>query len=354
MEKLLYFPFNNRRDLETDMLPKTDVKTILIIRNNKRIGNVLFLIPFVRQMKLEYPQAEITLMLNQRWQGSLFNHMGLKHICYSEFSLKKLGSSVRLIRQLNKHVFDLIVLPTSSVGDSLIAATLRGKNKISPYSKNRTTVFSHNIVCQKPHKHSALNPLELLDNISGGLKHRYSHHLCFSLQELKQAHHKASQLRSDSKSLTIAYFRGARGKKLLPDQQWKSILTQFDESADQDIHWVEILSPDVPTALDAQSSTFFSRDIRHLGAVLRYFDGFICCDTGPLHLADAAGAKCIGLYTDTNPDIFGVIGNNCTNVSNINQLDTTKLLSTLDNKNSVKDIYQGNSFNQQPISQTAS
>jgi ADP-heptose:LPS heptosyltransferase len=55
--------------------------------------------------------------------------------------------------------------------------------------------------------------------------------------------------------------------------------------------------------------------------VLKHLDTFICCDTGPLNLADAARSSCIGLYSHTNSNSFGVIGENTINVADIENLD---------------------------------
>lgn len=59
-------------------------------------------------------------------------------------------------------------------------------------------------------------------------------------------------------------------------------------------------------------------------------DGFICCDTGPLHLADAAGANCIGLYTHTSIERYGLLGSNTVNVDGLDNLDAAQILKSLE------------------------
>lgn len=83
LEELLYRIIKNDSELETQLIPNDQVKRILIMRNNKRIGNVLFIITFVRQARLVYPNAKIDLMLVMPWQGQFFNGLGIDNIYYS-------------------------------------------------------------------------------------------------------------------------------------------------------------------------------------------------------------------------------------------------------------------------------
>jgi hypothetical protein len=130
----------------------------------------------------------------------------------------------------------------------------------------------------------------------------------------------ADGLKSSS-PLCIAYFRGARGNKVIEDSTWLRIRQDFDAARPHAIKWVEILSPDIRSSLIPGTATFESADLRHLAAVLKHVDAFICADTGPLHLADAAGAACIGLFTTTNIEHYGCLNDrsmNSTDVANFN------------------------------------
>jgi ADP-heptose:LPS heptosyltransferase len=129
--------------------------------------------------------------------------------------------------------------------------------------------------------------------------------------------------------LCIAYFRGARGDKRLSDATWLSILNKFESDSNYNIQWIEILSPDIVVPLKDGILTFSSNDMRHLASCLKNMDAFICCDTGPLHLADAAGVNCIGLFNKTNPIVFGVLGNNSINVEDIVNFDAREILSDI-------------------------
>ncbi|MGF1903589.1 glycosyltransferase family 9 protein, partial [Aliivibrio salmonicida] len=99
-------------------------------RNNKRIGNMYFLIPFIKLMRANYPDAHITLMLSEPWQRDVFSNMGIDDFVFSYFSTKGLCSFVRSMRMLRKETYDLAVLPYSSVEDTMICSMLGLLQKI--------------------------------------------------------------------------------------------------------------------------------------------------------------------------------------------------------------------------------
>ena len=53
-EGMLYRLIKNDSKLEAELKPNGQVKRVLVMRNNKRIGNILFLITFVCQVRLAY------------------------------------------------------------------------------------------------------------------------------------------------------------------------------------------------------------------------------------------------------------------------------------------------------------
>ncbi|ACH67154.1 glycosyl transferase, family 9 [Aliivibrio fischeri MJ11] len=328
LEPVLYAVLRNNRHRESNLLKKDMVKSILIIRNNKRIGNMYFLIPFVKQVRASYPDAHITLMLNQPWQRDVFSNMGIDKIVFSYFSMRKFYSFVHSMRMLRKKTYDLVVLPYSSVEDTMICSMLSAKNKVAGFNSRRNAVFTHTFKKDDERMHAALSCLYLLPFIGGKLNLPICHHLELTQQELKEGVAAKQNIYQGNK-LCIAYFRGARGDKRLPDGEWLRIINKFENSLRGSIQWVEILSPDIAIPLKAGTLTFSTNDMRHLASVLKSMDCFICCDTGPLHLADAAGVNCIGLFNKTNPIVFGVLGNNSINVEDIVNFDVRGILSDI-------------------------
>ncbi len=328
LEKVLYRLVNNDTCNQRELLPAESVKSIIILRNNRRIGNMFFLIPYVKLTRKLYPQSRITLMLNEPWQASFFEGLEVDEFIFSHFSMKGGLASLKLLKQLKSTHYDLALVPCSSIEDILFTAALNAKNKIGRFNAKRNLPLTHSFEKTDQEKHSALNNLFMFNSLGHEFSRSdVSHLLEFSTQELEFGAQKRKELIPDGK--VIAYFRGARGNKLLDEQTWTSILQKFDEVGDESIQWLEILSPDISGPLALANQTYQNRNMRELAAVLRSVDAFICCDTGPLHLADAAGAKCIGLYNKTNPEVYGVIGDNCVNITDIDNFDAKDVLKQI-------------------------
>ena len=332
LEPILYRVLRNNKSRDSGLLQKEMVKNILIIRNNKRIGNMYFLIPFIRQIRINYPDAHITLLLNQPWQRDVFLNMGVDDFAFSYFSTKGLYSFFCSMRILRKKTYDLAILPYSSVEDTMICSILAAKNKVAPFHSRRNTIFTHTFKKNDELTHAALSCLYLIPLIGGELNQPICHHLELDKHELCEGV-LAKTLTYQGDKLCIAYFRGARGEKRLSDTTWLSLLNKFENESNHSIQWVEVLSPDIITPLKGGSLTFRTNNMRHLASYLKNMNAFICCDTGPLHLADAAGVNCIGLFNKTNPAVFGVLGHNSLNVENIFELDVNEIINKMDRNN---------------------
>ncbi len=324
LESILYKIINNRKYCQQKLLKKEEVKKIIIIRNNKRIGNMYFLIPFVKKTRELYPGAHITLMLNQPWQGDVFKNMGIDEICFSTFSFTNCFNLLSMLMRLRKEVYDLILMPNSSASDTCVCAFLSAKNKVSHFDLRRNIALTHCYQKEDAFHHMALSSLFLLNKITDCEMTSWDHFLNFSPKEInfgKNAYEKMV-LEKNTKvtCFSIAYFRGARGDKLLSEAVWNKLLDDIETQFVAPIRWIEILSPDITTPLKANHEQFQSADMRHLGSFLKNVNAFICCDTGPLHLADAAGVNCIGLLNRTEPSIFGVLGTNSINIQGMDTL----------------------------------
>lgn len=329
LESLLYQLVNNKKNYQSELLPAEQVRSIIIVRNNRRIGNMFFLIPFVKLTRKLYPNSQITLMLNEPWQASFFDGLGVDQFLFSHFSLKSGFDAFKLIKEQKKVAYDLALVPCSSIEDVLFVSVLNAKNKVGRFNPKRALPFTHTFEKNDNERHSALNNLFIFNQLGHSFSRSdINHKLEFSTEELEFAQQKRAELATEQTKV-IAYFRGARGNKLLDETTWTNILNRFAQATDQKITWIEIISPDISAPLTMADNTYQNKNMRQLAAVLKEMDAFICCDTGPLHLADAAGAKCIGLYNKTNPEVYGVIGDNCVNVTDIEQFDAQQIFQQI-------------------------
>lgn len=315
----LFRVLGKSRHLLARLLTPTEVKRILVVRNNKRIGNMYFMLPFMRELKRAYPDAQIDLMLLTTEQGRVFDNIGLNQIVVSHFSFDTTLDFLKTVFKLRRTVYDLLIMPHSSASDTAICALLNARNKVSFDGPRNQYVFPQSFDLRHHNPHAALSALALLEAL-GHSAQGHDHTMVFSAAEEAGGKAVADGLKADS-PLCIAYFRGARGNKVIEDSTWLRILKDFDSARPGAIKWVEILSPDIRSSLIPGTATFESADLRHLAAVLKHVDAFICADTGPLHLADAGGAACIGLFTTTNIEHYGCLNDHSINIIDVSRFD---------------------------------
>jgi ADP-heptose:LPS heptosyltransferase len=324
----LYGLLGHDRFLSDERLEPDQIRRILVLRNNKRIGNMYFLLPFLHALRQTYPAAVIDLMVISESHAKIFEGLGLGRIWVSNFSFASLPSFARTMLQCRSDPYDLLLMPHPSSTDTIIGGLIHARNKVSFWRTNTIEVYPHSIHAQDANVHAAFTPLALLSQSDVSAPSGADHRMALSAQEQAKARALVAQFKARN-HICIAYFRGARGKKIIPDSEWLSIRQRFDATLPNSITWIEILSPDIQQALVPDTPTWQSADLRELGAFLAACDLFICADTGPLHLADAANARCVGLFTATSPEHYGCMGPSCVNVTDIKHLDAQAILSTI-------------------------
>lgn len=322
-----YSVIGRDRFLLRERMKPDAVKRILIIRNNKRIGNMYFLLPFLNAVRQVYPRAQIDLMVIAPSQARVFEGMPITRIWISHFSF---DSPIRFLKAMlacRKEPYDLLLMPHPSSTDIIIGGFIHAKNKVSFADPKTSKVYPHSLTTKNPSPHAALTPLALVEPAARD-DLIINHRMTITPEEAQKAQNSVGQLKAGA-SVCIAYFRGARGNKIVADKDWHAIREKFDAAAAGAIAWIEILSPDVTAPLTPQTQTWQSADFRELGAFLSACDLFICGDTGPLHLADAAGARCVGLFTATSPEHYGCLGKTSWNITDPSKLDAANILSHL-------------------------
>lgn len=323
----LYGLIGRDKFLCDERLTPEQIKRVLVVRNNKRIGNMYFLLPFLNAVRQRYPNAEIDLMVIAPSQAKVFEGMSLSKVWVSQFAFSTGWRILKTLIACRKQPYDLLLMPHPSSTDIIIGGFIHARNKVSFADPKISKVYRHAISVEDASPHAALTPLALLYP-SNNQPLTVNHLMTFTPDEMRYAQQQVLQLRANRK-VCIAYFRGARGNKIIADQQWLSIRAAFDAASPEPIAWVEILSPDITTALMAGTAIWQSADFRELGVFLAQCDLFICGDTGPLHLADAAGARCVGLFTATSPEHYGCMGQDCFNITDIDSLNAQHILASI-------------------------
>ena len=120
LHKLLskLFPFNqNSEPIKLD-----EIKKILVVRINYRIGNILFATPLLNALEKQFPNAQIDMMVGAPFMRSLLESMPQINKVYA-FPRKLLKQPLKVLalkKELKENSYDLLVTPNlNSTSDTL-------------------------------------------------------------------------------------------------------------------------------------------------------------------------------------------------------------------------------------------
>ncbi len=294
----------------TRRIPKEEIKRILVIRINYRIGNMLFTTPMIQQLQREFPQAKIDVLVGAPFTKVLFKGFENVENIY-DFPRDLLKNPVTLfsyVSKLRSNTYDAVInINNGSTSDRLATMLARARYKISFCNPDAFIPANRCVVREDTQQiHEALKPLELVKIF--GCKPDYSLTLSVALSSQEKAWGKreVAHLVGQENKKTIGIFRNARYDKKLPDSFWKELVAQLQKRM-ENVVFIDILSPDIPQRLQEDMLEYSQKDLRKLAAFMASLDAFVCGDTGPMHLASASGVPTIALFQITAPAMYGTL-----------------------------------------------
>ncbi len=297
--------------LSNEIIDSFEIKSILVIRINYRIGNMLFTTPLIQQLQTNFPNAKIDVLIGAPFTKNLFT--GFKNVeniyDFPRALLKHPVALFKYVRQLRAKKYDVVLnLNGNSSSDRL--ATLLAKSTYKVAFCNDTTFTPVNRCVKREDlevNHEALKPLELMKIFDISPDYNLKLSIALSEKELERGREELFKLLGKkSNGKVFAIFRNARFDKLIDDEYWQE-LVQTLQKIDKRIIFIDILSPDVPVKLSNEVVAYSQKDLRKLAAFMANLDAFICGDTGPMHLASASGVPTIALFKTTAPTLYGTL-----------------------------------------------
>ena len=292
-----------------------DVKRVLIIRPNHRLGNVLLITPLVQEVLTIFPEAEIDLFTKGGIAPTVFkNYPPVKRIIQlPRKPFKELFRYMRGWNDLLHKRYDLVINAVSNSSSGKLALKLA--NAAVKLPGELLEAIKH----QYPqHRHIALYPVYSLRSDMAKLGKSVdwgpTPYLDLKLSD-DELRHGREVLRSVTKDdrPTIALYTYATGDKCLPPSWWEPFYRQLvREFAQYNI--IEVLPVENVSQISFRAPSYYSKDIREIGSVIANTIIFIGADSGIMHLASASRVPTIGLFGVTdiehykpyNPGSMGV------------------------------------------------
>ena len=293
------------------------IRQVLVVRMNGRMGNTLFMTPLLAGIHEVLPHANIDVLVRYPDAADVLRGLpGLRSV----MTLPHAGwwdarTLLRTIRTCRANGYDLVIDPVpNSTGGRMAMWLSRARWRLGFGDTDQWLRLDVAAEVPPGVRHEALRPLELLQQafgytvIPGQARLRIAN----------DAAELAAGARLFERRLDVAYpppragrpvigfFASARGQKDLGPQWWHDFWQAYLRLR-PDALPIEVLPTATHPAVKASFASVHCRSPRMLAATIAHADGFFSADTGPMHLASAAGVPTIAFFDQTNPAAFGPI-----------------------------------------------
>ncbi|CAH8285786.1 ADP-heptose:LPS heptosyltransferase [Mariniflexile fucanivorans] len=289
---------------------KIDIKKVLIIRPNHRLGNQLLLTPLVQEVIDTFPNCEIDLFVKGGVAFPVFeNYKQVKKIIQlpkKPFSnlFKYAGGWI----SIKSKSYDLVINgdKNSSSGRLLTQisnATFKVFGDVNEDIKKQYADYKH--ISKSPiyNLRHYLTKLGLPENLGAVPV------LDIKLSDSELAKGKAildAIIKNDKK--TICIYTNATGNKCYSETWWETFYARLlKEYPEYNI--IEMLPIENISKINFKAPHFYSKDIREMGAIIKNTAIFIAADNGVMHLASASLTPTVGFFSVTQPQKYAPYGN---------------------------------------------
>jgi len=282
-----------------------EVKRILISRPNDRLGNLLLITPLLQEVIAAFPDCKIDLFVRGGVATTLFkNYTNVDRIIQlPKKPFKNLLKYIGGWLALKKKRYDIVinVVKYSSSG-RLSSQFATSKYKFFG-SEDEEMRSEHS-----DYQHIAKNAVYSFRNYLSRLRLKKSSRpapfldLRLTQDEIAEGGHLLQELVKNDKK-TICIFTYATGRKRYSEEWWLAFYERLlNEYPGYNI--VEVLPIENVSQIGFKAPSFYSKNVRELGAFIANTQIFIGADSGVMHLASAVNTPTVGLFSVSNPKVY--------------------------------------------------
>jgi heptosyltransferase-3 len=298
---------------EPGALPERGIYRVLVCRPNHRLGNAVLVSPLIAEIERLYPGAEIDIVTGGEAASALFaNHFSVRQVvCLPRRIARHLLAAVLQLVALRRTTYDLAI--DASIGSQsgrLLLGAMKARYKVGYSAAHQAGMPRHHaqrsvFLLRQAHACPDDAPYPALDMRVSSLEWRRGR------QTVRQILGEEAGGRSRT---IVGVFANATGAKCYGEGWWTECLEGLQRLR-PDLLFVDVLAEHGRSQLGGHYPSFYSRDIRKMGAVIASLDAFISADCGVMHLAAASGTPTFGLFAVTDPDKYAPYGNGSTAIA---------------------------------------
>lgn len=287
----------------------------IVVFNVNWLGDVLFSTATIRNIRRNYPDSYLACIIPSRCYLVLKDNPYLDEIIvYDEKDRhRSLISKIAFIRLLRFKRFNTAILLHGSLTRALICKLAGIKERIGYNTKKRGFLLTKKIkspVCDSLHRIDYY--LNIVEKAGFRIEDRYLDFIIRDEDEnFVNEFFKKHEIAKDN--LVVGFNAGGNWlPKRWPKGHWLKLANLLTcelpakvivTGSQQDIGLIQEITTSMITKPIIACGLF---NLKQLGALFKRLDLFISADTGPLHIANAVGAKrIIALFGPTDPLITG-------------------------------------------------
>ncbi len=305
----------------------TQVKKVLVTRPNHRLGNNLLLTPLISEISEIFPNAEI----------HIFTKGGLAEVVFENY--KNVKRLIELPKKPFKNLIEYfscwfsILSQKYDISINANRVSFSGKLAIKFSRSNYKfyNILNENLEYIDDYSHNAKNPaynlrLQVKNKIDRSKITIPKLDIKLRDYEIKNGEKLLKSMFRNQKP-TISIFTFATGDKCYSKDWWKELYSKI-KNFENDFNILEILPAENVSQIDFAAKSYYSRDIREIASVMSNVKIFIGADSGMMHLAHASNVSTIGLFKVTEPEFYGVYGDNNISVDT-NTINSDNIISII-------------------------
>lgn len=291
---------------QTVPIYKSTIKRVLISRPNHRLGNQLLITPLVQEIVNTFPSCKIDLFVKGNVASIIFeNYDNIDRIIklprkHFKQLIKYIGGWLKLKQRHYDLVVNVVGFSSSGrLSTRFSRATYKFYGDDKP--ELQATYADYQQIAKRPVYNFRHYLSEL--GIPEGAKPMPLMSLHLSESELAKGNLLLEKLVPRKEAKTICLYTFATGAKCYSESWWTDFLDRL-KSTYPDYNILEVLPVENVSKINFTEPSYYSRDIREMGAVIANTSIFITADCGVMHMASASGTPTIGFFSVTTLEVY--------------------------------------------------
>lgn len=282
------------------------------------IGDCICVVPAVRALQRQIPGVQITWIISEPGYSLLKGLEGVEFIVIKK--PRSLRDYLALRQKFSSLQFDVLLAMQTSMRSNFILPFIKAKRKIG-FNKKRSKELQGLFVNERigsGGQHYVDQYLNFVEAICrGGAMSPPASLLAkdFLLPITDAGKSWAKQQIDPDKKYLVVNPAASTAKKTWLPERYREVIRQVHDKLGYEIIITggpgmdeKQLADEIITGLGFPVINFTGKntlDLKKLAALFEVMDVVLAPDTGPMHLADAMGAKVVGLFAVTNPSLSG-------------------------------------------------